>query len=155
MITITTHRNLCEIGSKWLCNTPSWKFRCPYVLIEFSSSAAENPDVFGLRGDKSICIEVKVSKTDFKRDIKKPHRHTGGIGLTRYYLCPKGMIKAEEITNGWGLLEYDESAKLIECIKESDLFPDRYYASEMMLMQSVIRRLAGTQKVLDFRKKNK
>ena len=61
------------------------------------------------------------------------------------------MIKADEITNGWGLLEYDESTKLIECIKESDLFTDRYYASELYLMQSVIRRLAGTKKVLDFR----
>lgn len=147
-----THRILCEIGAKWLNYAISWKFRCPYVLVEFSSSAAENPDIFGLRGDKSICIEVKVSRTDFRRDIKKPHRHTGGIGLTRFYLCPKGMVRVDEITNGWGLLEYDQSTNLIECVKESDLFTDRYYASELTLMQSVIRRLAGSQKVLNFRK---
>lgn len=146
------HRELCEIGAKWLTTVIHWKFRCQYTLIEFVSSAAENPDVFGLRGDKSICIEVKVSRSDFKNDIKKPHRSTGGIGLTRYYLCPKGLINSSEITNGWGLLEYDPETKLINEVKESYIFDNRYWASELALMQSVIRRLAGTNKVLDFRK---
>lgn len=149
-----THRELCEIGAKYLANHIGWKMRCPNVLIEFCSSSAENPDIFGLRGDKSICVEVKVSRSDFRRDILKPHRHTGGIGLTRFYLCPKGMIRADEINNGWGLLEYDKDTGKIDITKESEFFNERYFASELTLMQSVIRRLSGGKKILDFRLKN-
>jgi hypothetical protein len=146
-----THRFLCERGAKWLRNTGNWKFKSQYVLVEFVSSCRENPDLFGLRGSKNICIEVKVSRADFKRDIKKPHRQTAGIGATRYYLCPKGMIKPAEIINGWGLMEYNSEYDMIEVVKESEYFHIRDYESEESLMYSVIRRLAGTPRIIDFR----
>ncbi len=148
---IVTHRFLCERGAKWLNTIRHWNFRCQYVLIEFVSACRENPDIFGIRGGKNICIEVKVSRADFKRDIKKPHRQTAGIGATRYYMCPKGMIEPEEIENGWGLIEYDPETNSFNCTKNSDYFNIRDYESEQNLLYSLIRRLAGKSRVLDFR----
>ena len=147
-----THRQLCEIGAKWLVNVNNWIFRCQYAAVELVSSAMENPDVFGLRHDKPILIEVKVSKSDFKRDAFKRHKNlTDGMGATRYFLCPKGVISKEDITNGWGLLWYD--AGKIEVVKESEFFSVRDYSSELIFAMSIIRRLQGNNKIIDFRTK--
>lgn len=51
-----------------------------------------------------MLVEVKVSRSDFLRDKHKPHRHTGGLGDFRYYMCPEGMIKIEDLPDRWGLL---------------------------------------------------
>ena len=64
------------------------------------------------------------------------------------------MINASDIINGWGLLEYNPTTKLIEITKESQYFEERDFHSEMYLMQSVIRRLAGKPQILDFRNNN-
>jgi len=50
----------------------------------------------------------------------------------------------------WGLLYCDEKGK-ITVIKESSHFKDRDLGHEILIMQSVIRRLAGKRKLLDFR----
>lgn len=149
-----SHRKLCEIGSKWVKNTRNYHFRCPYVLIEFCPIGGESPDIFGLRANHSILIEIKVSKNDFKTDLKKIYRKEGfGIGLTRYYLCPTDLIKIEELPDKWGLLYCNEKGK-ITIIKYSEAFRNRNFNQELIIMQSVIRRLAGKNQVLDFRKTN-
>lgn len=147
------HRELCELGAKWLTNCQNYKFKCPHVLVEFVSACRENPDIFGLRGSHSICIEVKVSRSDFKADSKKPHRiHSKGIGMTRYYLVPENLVQAEEVTNDWGLIYCD--GKKFTVIKESKVFDERDFYSELNLMQSVVRRQSGNKKILDFRTKS-
>lgn len=148
---IVSHRELCEIGAKWLKNIKNHYFRSQYVLIEFCSTCGESPDIFGLRGNHNILIEVKVSHSDFIVDLKKEHRKEGqGIGLTRYYLCPTDLIKVNELPNKWGLLYYNDNEK-IAIIKKSEAFLERDFQQELIVMQSVIRRLAGKPQVLDFR----
>jgi hypothetical protein len=147
-----THRKLCEIGAKWLKNVIQWQFRYQYILIEFCPMFGESPDVFGLRTGSSILIEVKTSRKDFLIDFKKPYRKEGkGIGLTRYYLCPTNLIKVSELPKKWGLLYCNKNDK-ITVIKKSENFIKRDYEHELVIMQSVIRRLAGRPRVLDFRK---
>ncbi|MES3674623.1 hypothetical protein QC589_01570 [Halomonas elongata] len=47
---------------------------------------------------------MKVSRADFLADSKKRHRHAGGVGSWRYFMCPEGLISADELPVGWGLL---------------------------------------------------
>jgi hypothetical protein len=66
----------------------------------------EMPDAMGFRSNTSCLIEVKVSRSDFLVDKKKKFRQfpTLGMGDWRFYLCPDGLIKPEELPVGWGLL---------------------------------------------------
>lgn len=145
------HRQLCEAGARWLTKVVNWNYRCQRVVIEFCSVANENPDLFGLRGTKNLCVEVKVSRSDFKADAKKKHRtESKGIGATRYYMTPINLISPDEIKNGWGLIYFDGKAFTIA--KESEYFSERDFYSELAIMESLVRRLSGTKKILDFRK---
>jgi hypothetical protein len=50
-------------------------------------------------------VECKISRADFLADHAKPHRAIGGgVGDYRYFLCPQGLIKPEEVPHRWGLL---------------------------------------------------
>lgn len=80
--------------------------RSDVVLPEFYSWNAELPDVIAFNRDSSTVIECKVSRSDFLRDKAKPFRMNpnSGMGDSRYYCCPKGLIKPEELPVYWGLL---------------------------------------------------
>lgn len=80
--------------------------RSDVVLPEFYTWNAELPDVIAFNRDGSTVIECKVSRGDFLRDKKKPFRMnpSSGMGDRRYYCCPKGLIKPEELPDTWGLL---------------------------------------------------
>lgn len=109
-----THKSLCEKAVKWMKrpysqNGPS----CHIAVSEVKTGTnGEIPDVFGVRAadwlDGSVLVEVKVSRSDFLSDFKKPHRDTSegnsGVGNWRYYLCPENMISIDEIPEKWGLL---------------------------------------------------
>jgi len=147
-----THKQLCEIGAKWLIKVISWKYRCNYVVSEFASMCSEQPDIFGLRGgEHTIMIEVKISRSDFLADFKKEHRQTKyGIGKQRYYLCETNLINIDELPLKWGLLYCDEN-KNITIIKESEHFTDVNIDGEMRIMYSIIRRLSKKRQVFDFK----
>jgi hypothetical protein len=86
-----------------------------------SASHREKPDVlaFNHKGT-SLLIEVKVSRADFLADKKKPWRENPekGIGETRVYLTPKGLLTHEEIPYGWQLWEvHGEKRPFIKIIK--------------------------------------
>lgn len=149
---IITHRQLCEIGAKFLKNAIPWYIRCNYVVTEFTSQCSESPDIYGYRGGShTVLIEVKVSRGDFFADRKKRHRQPGmGIGSSRYYLCPTNLIRVDELPPDWGLL-YCNNEGLITIEKQSEHFDDRDYKDEMAVMYSIIRRLAGKRQVFDFK----
>lgn len=70
--------------------------------------ASESPDAIGWKNHGwSILVECKVSRADFLADLKKPHRVNpdGGMGQTRYFLTPPGLLKVDELPATWGLLE--------------------------------------------------
>ena len=89
---------------------------CPHcrtyniVAVELNVTGAENPDVWGYDGYSTVVIEVKVSHSDFKADQKKYWRNAKPehqAGNRRWYLCPEGIIKPDELPEGWGLLYWD------------------------------------------------
>lgn len=148
------HCELCSRGKKWLKNT----FGCQVAFEELETSAGEQPDAFGVRHGLTVLIEVKVSRSDFLSDKKKPWREHGkGMGQVRYFLTPKGLLNSDELPDGWGLLE--ATSKQIKVIKgvnprQDDLYPyslrgshpeflfeERDVFAETYLLVSVLRRV--------------
>ncbi|WP_422101982.1 adenylosuccinate synthase [Vreelandella sp.] len=107
-----THAELCAIAVKWLKRPNSNNGHgCHVAVSEVRSGwTGEIPDAIGFRqsgyapSDGSVVVEVKVSRSDFLADRKKPHRIEGGLGNWRYFMCPEGMIQPDELPEGWGLL---------------------------------------------------
>ena len=71
-------------------------------------------DVFAISpnaGNKTICYEVKVSRADFKNDIKKQDKQIAARCFANefYYCTPVGLLKEEEIPAWAGLIEFDLS----------------------------------------------
>ncbi|WP_339885642.1 adenylosuccinate synthase [Vreelandella maris] len=107
-----SHADLCTIAVKWLKRPNSNNGHgCHVAVSEVRSGwVGEVPDAIGFRqsgyapSDGSIVVEVKVSRSDFLADKKKPHRIEGGLGNWRYFMCPEEMIEPDELPEGWGLL---------------------------------------------------
>lgn len=99
-----THKELCDRAAHWLQSSKN----CKVVLIERNTGrGGEEPDAIGWTPcGYSYLVEVKVSRSDFLADKKKDHRKRPdtGMGKSRFYLCPKGMIQPDEVPDGWGLL---------------------------------------------------
>ena len=117
---IMTHSELCEISKKWLLRPNSQGGHgCHVALSECRSGwGGEMPDSLGFRAatrdTETVLVEVKVSRSDFLADAKKPHRADGeGMGLYRYYMCPEGLIQPEEVPDRWGLLWVTARGKVI------------------------------------------
>jgi hypothetical protein len=101
-----THKQIVEIAYKWLLKNGG----VGVAFKELKSCADEIPDVIGFDSYQSILIECKVSRSDFLQDKNKPHR-AKGMGNWKYFCCPKGLIKKEELPDKWGLIYVDEQGK--------------------------------------------
>ena len=106
------HRELCEVGARFLKRPESANGHgCHFTIVE-AACYGENPDVFGVRhgldrnGIGTFLLEAKISRSDFLADRSKPHRINPekGMGKYRYYICPTGLIKPEELPDKWGLI---------------------------------------------------
>jgi len=99
-----THDELVSRAARWLRGTQ----RCTVVIAETASGTYEIPDAIGWRNaTHSILVECKTSRADFFADIKHKscHSSAGGMGYVRYFMTPPGLLREEEIPEGWGLLE--------------------------------------------------
>lgn len=105
------HKRLCQIGVYFL-KKKNMGHSCQFAIIEPACNG-ENPDVFGVRHGYThdikvgtILLEAKTSRADFLGDKRKPHRVNPetGVGKWRYYICPEGLIKPEELPPKWGLI---------------------------------------------------
>lgn len=99
-----THKELVLRAERWLRNTR----KCSVVLTERRSYSHECPDAIGwYRGGWSILIECKASIGDFYSDRRKQWRQpdTIAMGQERWYLTEPGVLKADLLPGGWGLIE--------------------------------------------------
>ncbi|HDN9804021.1 TPA: adenylosuccinate synthase [Aeromonas salmonicida] len=106
-----THTRLSEIACSWLKRPMSNRGpACQIAMIEVGGLyGGERADAWGYRwgcNGGSVLVEVKVSRSDFLVDAKKPHRNGKvlGMGAYRYYMCPEGIITLDDLPHGWGLL---------------------------------------------------
>lgn len=148
-----THKELVEVGYKWLLNNTS----CGVAFKELKSLHWEIPDVIGFGSSGySVIVECKASRADFLSDKNKPFRANPslGMGTNRYYCCPKALIKVEELPEGWGLIYVGEKGKgrcvhkpLKEYINEfghpykTEYLHEKDIKAEHGLMYSALRRL--------------
>lgn len=102
-----THNDLIILGSKLLKN----KFHCRIILKEPRAYTVyyETPDIIGWVFNKSILIECKTTKADFKAEQTKCFRRNNllSLGHWRFYLTPIGLLSLEQIPKDWGLYETD------------------------------------------------
>ncbi len=105
-----THKDLVRIAYRWLTGT----IGCGFAFRELVTAGWETPDVIGFRSGMSILVEVKMSRSDFFADRKKPFRinPTLGMGQFRFFCCPTGMIKVAELPDNWGLLYVSEKGRI-------------------------------------------
>lgn len=120
-----THKELTKRASKWLKRHSQNMIvpNCTTIASEITSatSTGEIPDVIGWCSWTSVLIEVKISRSDFLRDAKKPFREFAdmGMGEHRYYICPKDLLTIEDMPENWGLLYCNEKGK-IEIVKKAE-----------------------------------
>jgi len=107
-----THKDLIKPAYDWVLKRGS----CGVAFKELNTTCSngEYPDVIGFGAwGHSVLVEVKVSRADFLSDKKKFFRKNPeqGMGRYRYYCCPKGLIKIEDLPEGWGLIYVNEKLK--------------------------------------------
>jgi hypothetical protein len=136
-----THQEVVRKAVSWLKNRQN----CGAVVAEVVAwvSSNEIPDAIGWKNGASVLVECKASRSDFLADRDKISRRVAGVGLGdyRYYMAPKGTIKPEELTEGWGLVEIgDHNTSVIVRAtyrnREIDAVRD-----EIRLLVSVLRRI--------------
>lgn len=98
-----THKQLEEVGAKWLARCGYW-WSCKRIAIEPASASpgSERPDVIGfssfLKGSTHV-IECKTTRGDFLRDFRKKWRTEGEkpMGSYRWWLCEWGVITFADV----------------------------------------------------------
>jgi len=134
-----THPQLVEIAVRWLRS-----HRCGVVLSEQSCSSGEMPDAIGWkRACHSVLVECKISRSDFLADREKPFRQKAhlGMGCERYYLSPAGLIRADELPTGWGLLEVRNRKVNVTRPADKNLRSAGGFRHEMNLLLASLRRV--------------
>lgn len=119
-------------------------YRCGVVLSEQACASGEMPDAIGWkRACHSVLVECKISRPDFLADREKPWRRKpeGGVGCERFYLTPCGLIRPEEVTAGWGLLELRKRGVEMVKISAKNLRTAKGFRYEMNLLLASLRRV--------------
>lgn len=136
------HNELVKLGRAWL-HARGYKVvlaerghfygDCLPDLLAWSST------VYGVR---SILIEVKISRGDFRADRKKPiHSHPEHYpGQERVYLAPAGLVKVEELPAGWGLLAPRPNRMGCTVVKRGELGPATRRIAETPYLLAALRR---------------
>lgn len=170
--TNSLHHQLCIEGAKWLRRQKRNYERCRkkpcyrteacgeckkyrYVAVELCTWGSENTDVWGLGNfNDSVVIEVKVSHSDFLNDKKKfcrsetAERKHYQAGRVRWYLCPEGIIRKEELPEKWGLL-YRNGKKVYPVVAPKSW--EDTSATDMAILTSILRREGFREGIFNYR----
>ncbi len=85
----------------------------------------------------SVAVEVKISRSDFQRELDDPSKRElwEKEAMECWFAIPAGLIKPEEIPEGWGLLEVCG-----EGLRSKRKAPQRRVEQSKAVMRSMIRR---------------
>jgi hypothetical protein len=134
-----THALLVTKAVEWLRS-----YRCGVVLSEQACVNGEMPDAIGWkRASHSVLVECKISRADFLADRAKPFRQKSdlGVGSERFYLVPRNLVRPEEVSGGWGLLEYYNRRVQVLRPSRKNLRSDEGFRCEMNLLLASLRRV--------------
>jgi hypothetical protein len=148
-----THAQLVSKAVHWLR-----RYRCGVVLSEQACVSGEMPDAIGWkRACHSVLVECKVTRSDFLADRAKPFRlkPEHGVGCERFYLVPAGLVRREELPQGWGLLELRKNKIETTHPSAKSLRSVTGFRCEMNLLLASLRRVevrVEPQSITDFLK---
>jgi hypothetical protein len=148
-----THAKLVEAAIAWLR-----RYRCGIVLSEQGCTSGEMPDAIGWKGKcHSVLVECKLSRADFLADREKQWRTDAEIalGCERYYVAPRGLLRVEELPDGWGLLEMHAREMVVSRKSKKNLRRPGGFMNEMNLLLASLRRVEiriEPQTITDFLK---
>ena len=129
-----THDELVQRAKRWLLKSE----RCPVAFAEpCSGNIDERPDAIGWRyGGASVLIECKVSINDFYSDKAKPFRRQPylGMGMFRWIMSPKGLLRPEQLLPDWGLLEVRGASMRCYRVKNPSAIPEYNKLTEIKLL---------------------
>lgn len=163
-----THRQLCDLAVNWLKRPASRSG--PGCQVAFSESrgdwTGETPDAIGFRAavhnEAAVVVEVKVSRSDFLADARKPHRVDPAIGMGtyRYFMAPQGLIVPSELPSKWGLIEVGARGSLtVICghvllkYRDEDTWRfDRAVGTEWTLLVRMLNRVGDVEKAQGYLK---
>jgi len=146
-----THAQLVQKAVAWLRS-----YRCGVVLSEQACTSGEVPDAIGWkRACHSVVVECKVSRADYLCDHNKPWRVNPktGVGCERFYMVAAGLVKPEELPDGWGLLEYQKRGVVMTKPSAKDMRTATGFRYEMNLLLASVRRVEvriEPQSITDF-----
>lgn len=142
----------------------TWFKTHKYFFLNTHFFSSEQDWISFLKSGYCWEIEVKVSKSDFKRDFKKK-KHTvmkAVYGRKRksdldkkvpnrfYFFCPEGVVSKSEIPDYAGLLVLTKGTYQIKKVKEAPLLhktklrPERVFKKLYYLYrEGVVRKLFG------------
>ena len=144
------HDRLCEIAYSWLLKAKG----CSFAFKELTTYASEIPDAIGWKGSggQTFLVECKANRADFLSDRKKIFRRdpSRGMGLFRFYCCPTGLIKREELPEKWGLIYVNDKNRARQVVggkgnifssHKEFMFHERNKRGEAIMLTSALRRL--------------
>ena len=152
-LVIMTHAQMVDKAVRWLRH-----YRCGVVLSEQACASGEMPDAIGWkRACHSVLVECKVTRSDFLADRAKPFRlkPEQGVGCERFYLVPAGLVRPEELPQGWGLLEHSRGKIETVQVSAKSLRSATGFRYEMNLLLASLRRVevrVEPQSITDFLK---
>ena len=64
---------------------------------------------------RSISFEIKISRGDFKKEVKDPMKRYPGMMISNefYFVTPPSLISVDELPEYCGLMEVNEESKLV------------------------------------------
>ena len=142
-----THAELCNLAAKWLTRRPR---NCRVAISEPPTLLQEHPDAIGWDSwGITRLIEVKISRSDFLADNRKPYRNgtMSPMGDFRWYMAPAGLLRVDEMPDGWGLLEVFGNGRIVKSKKAEQQARDaagRFY--DLKAATVVMARLARGEK---------
>lgn len=151
-----SYYDLCQACSTWIYKSHFKDLMWKYVIIGLKGVTNKMPDIYAVSGLFSLCVEVKMTRGEFTRSLKKKNNlyYDNGCGTYRYYLCPDGVININELPDGWGLINYNYDEQNLTIVKESTEF-DCKYRSDMMILSSFIKKLGIKSQIFNFLEQKK
>lgn len=85
-------------------------------------------------GHRTVGIEVKVSRSDYLRELNKPGKRESieTLAMETYFACPLGLLKQDELPEKWGLITVsDKGARIAKrAVQRDNINPDlSFFAS--------------------------
>lgn len=82
-------------------------------------------------------FEIKISRGDFKREIKCPEKSAALAQFCDFFsiVTPKGLLETSELPETWGLYEIDDEGNMKQekkATKTEALIPDRMFLVSLL-----------------------